>query len=90
MSMMTVPIEIMGVEFLAEVDYSYYPGSPGKVDGPPEDCYPPEPEELDINYVILVVAENQRVDATKLLENEEFTATLDEAIMEEIWSSQDG
>jgi len=26
----------------------YWPGDPGRTSGPPEKCYPPEPEELDI------------------------------------------
>jgi hypothetical protein len=26
----------------------YYPGDPGKTYGPPEQCYPPEPDEVDI------------------------------------------
>lgn len=27
---------------------TFYPGDPGRTFGPPEKCYPPEPDELDI------------------------------------------
>ena len=30
---------------------TYYPGSPGRYSGPPEDCYPAEPDELEIESV---------------------------------------
>lgn len=36
----------MGQEIKAKVDY--YHGSPGKLYGPPEKCYPPEPAEVEI------------------------------------------
>lgn len=31
----------------ADVNVAYYPGSPGKTYGPPEDCYPPEGDDID-------------------------------------------
>lgn len=39
------------VETEVTVVYSYTPGSPGKLSGPPEDCYPPEGPEVDIEAV---------------------------------------
>lgn len=40
------PFEMLGVEMLASG--TYYPGSPGRYSGPPEDCYPAEPDEVEI------------------------------------------
>jgi len=36
-------------EVVCEFDFS--PGDPGRTYGPPEKCYPPEPDELDITEV---------------------------------------
>jgi len=32
----------------AVVSFDYYPGDPGRTYGPPENCYPPEPDEIEI------------------------------------------
>lgn len=37
----------LGVEHEFEARCTVAPGSPGKTYGPPEDCYPPEPPEVD-------------------------------------------
>jgi len=39
-------IEWYGNELKGTADF--YPGDPGRLSGPPEKCYPPEPDELDI------------------------------------------
>lgn len=48
---MTDYIEINGVDFECEIEYSYIPGDPGKLYGPPEDCYPPEAPEIEIDVL---------------------------------------
>lgn len=35
----------------ARIEYSFIPGDPGRLSGPPEDCYPPEPAEVDITSI---------------------------------------
>lgn len=36
-------------EFEFEADMSFTAGTPGKYSGPPEDCYPAEPDEAEFN-----------------------------------------
>ena len=31
-----------------KIEYTFIPGTAGQCDGPPEACYPEEPDELDI------------------------------------------
>lgn len=42
----TFTIEWAGLEF--EGTASYTPGDPGRLSGPPEKCYPPEPAEVEV------------------------------------------
>lgn len=44
--------ELFSLEF--DVVFHYQPGSPGKLYGPPENCYPPEPAEAEVTEVHLV------------------------------------
>lgn len=41
-----IEIDVVGIPALADV-VRYRPGKPGRTDGPPELCYPPEPTELE-------------------------------------------
>lgn len=43
-----VEMELDGVPYLVKGEMSYYPGDPGRLYGRPENCYPPEPDEIDI------------------------------------------
>lgn len=49
-----ITIEIMGQEFPAEVAFNYTPAIDGRYSGPPEDCYPSEPEEFDIQSLKII------------------------------------
>ena len=45
---------LMGFEFVADVDWTLtYRGCPAKLYGPPENCYPAEDPEWEINSIIL-------------------------------------
>ena len=37
------------------VEGTFYPGRPGRVSGPPENCIPDEPDEIDIEKVTLAI-----------------------------------
>ena len=43
----TVDLGILG-EIDLEVEYLYSPRVPGRYSGPPEDCYPDEPSEVEV------------------------------------------
>jgi hypothetical protein len=38
-------------EYTFEIEFNYTPFRPGRYSGPPEDCYPDEPEELEITSI---------------------------------------
>lgn len=40
-------------KFSLEVEFTIYPGDPGRVSGPPEKCYPPEDPSMEIHSVLL-------------------------------------
>lgn len=46
-------VELAGAEVEVTVVYNWTPGSPGRTYGPPEDCYPPEGPEVDIEGIFL-------------------------------------
>lgn len=60
---MHITFNAIGLNFDAEI--SYIPETPGRYSGPPEDCYPDEPAELD--FISLVTYSGK--DAMFLLES---------------------
>ena len=47
------PSALCYLELEVEVEYEYSPFVAGRLSGPPEDCYPDEPEELTISAVYI-------------------------------------
>lgn len=41
------------IEMEVDIDFDYTPETRGRFSGPPEDCYPTEPENLDVHGVVL-------------------------------------
>lgn len=39
----------------AEISYSFTPGHPAKLYGPPEDCYPAEGPEVEVDEVTVII-----------------------------------
>lgn len=37
------------VELTFEADVTYFPGAPARISGPPENCYPAEDDEWELN-----------------------------------------
>ncbi len=48
--MLTIQTKVAGIPCLAEVT-SYWPADPGRLSGPPEYCYPPEPAEVEFRIL---------------------------------------
>lgn len=40
-------------KFSLEIHYTYFPGDPGQLSGPPEKCYPPEDPDLEFTAIWL-------------------------------------
>ena len=49
-----------------DVDFDYTPGDPGQFSGPPEHCWPAEPEEVHIYSASLFKKNSLRFPATYL------------------------
>ena len=53
MSTNNATLEVSYEEQTLRLTYTYTPGDPGQTSGPPERCYSPEPEELEISKIEL-------------------------------------
>lgn len=69
-------IERLGAEIDIEVEYAFDRGSPGKTYGPPEQCYPPEASELEIERAWVLDEYGKRAWEIEL-SDEEITFLID-------------
>lgn len=61
------------------VEAAISPGSPGKFYGPPEDCYPSDPGEIEVDSIAIKIGNRKKViDWNSLQEN------VQDAILDEI------
>lgn len=63
----------------AEVVGWYSPGDPGKLYGPPEDCYPPEPADFEADSIVLEDGTIVAFDDLTESEQEDVRCAADEA-----------
>ncbi len=63
-----ITFNAIGLSFDATVEYD--PGDPGQTSGPPERCYPPEADSVEIMILTVPSSENSEpIDMTILLES---------------------
>lgn len=71
---MTVKFTEFGLDFEAEI--VYWPGTPGRHSGPPENCYPGEPPEVEFYSLVCGPDKN---DTLVLLQSDELLRRLESA-----------
>lgn len=84
----TVNVEIADTEIELEVEFEYTPEDPGKLTGLPEDCYPPEPSELELQQIEYSAEDGRIMDFSYLLEITAFCEWLENEI-NDILESED-
>lgn len=97
----TTRIEHDGGSYIAEVTLRCQPGDPGRISGPPEDCYPPELDEAEAEDILILEVEEdgkeelvgQHVDwdidtGDMIQEAFEAQADADAAAEEEYWENR--
>ena len=75
-----VTIDWYGIDL--EATGVYYPGDPGRVSGPPERCYPPEPAEGEVTS-LTYQDEQKDYDMMPLIQSD-FGDSLCDRIMEAV------
>ncbi len=57
----TFPIwlELCGTEYSGHCGFTFTPEDPGRLTGPPEDCYPPTPAEIELFDLFLIIRGNE-------------------------------
>jgi len=76
-------IEFRGYDLEVEVTF-YTPGNPGVTSGPPENCFPPEDEDVDWQLV-----DDDTLIASLIYESESLCDEVTIAVLEAIYKEQE-
>lgn len=74
-------VELEGNPVEVTVEYSYSPGTPGKFYGPPENCYPDEPGDCEVE-VIYLTSDKAKTDIMPKLSTEQIENVFEQACNE--------
>jgi hypothetical protein len=73
-------------KFSLEFHFSATPGDPGNTSGPPERCYEPTPDELEISEIFLVIPGKEKLEISSLDLLEELDVDV-EWVYDKIWET---
>tara|TARA_R110000851_G_scaffold135594_2_gene271073 strand:- start:183 stop:473 length:291 start_codon:yes stop_codon:yes gene_type:complete len=81
-----ITVDVMGIEFQAEVSYNYTPGIEPYLDGLPKDCHPGEPDEFEINTLKIIRTKKVALNKTINISNDisELIPLIEDELIEEI------
>lgn len=72
--------------YLVEVTLECYPGSPGRIHGDPDDCYPPEPDMAEL--LDILVLETEDGDKTLVGTHVDWDIDIDDDMIERAFAAQ--
>ena len=89
MSIYTLSFSSLGLSLIAQVSH-WHAGAPARLSGPPEDCYPEDPAEIEIESLAALDADGEERDATFLLDaSDDIIERICEAAIEAMMESDE-